>query len=325
MSTTRLETYTTAGLAPREGLSYWNRLMRATFDSAAVCAPLDEARFSAQMARLKLGDVQFVEMCSPATAVRHVDAPRAGSRKLYVLQLQLEGTSVKRQCGREAQLFPGDFTICDGNGAWRFESESRGPHRQLSIGIPKDLLRRYVGAPESILATRMCGTRGISGLASATVTDFWRRCRAEPDSMQRSRVVHALLELIAVAYARLPQVQASTLSKATLLHSRVVAYIEAHLHEPDLGPRTIAGAMRMSTRSLHYAFDGEDETVGRYIRRRRLEESARAIVSAPLRGRTLTAIAADLGFDSATHFGRAFREHFGVTPREYRRRKPSQI
>lgn len=83
--------------------------------------------------------------------------------------------------------------------------------------------------------------------------------------------------------------------------------------------------MRMSPRNVHYVFDGEEETVCRFIRRRRLEESARAIVSTSHRGRTLTAIAADLGFDSATQFGRVFREHYGVTPREYRLQKLSTL
>lgn len=324
MTTGKLENYTTAGLAPREAIAFWNRLMRDTFKSAAVCAPLDRKNFSAHLIRLKLGDLQFVEMRSPPTAVRHVDTSRAGSRNLYVLQVQLEGSSVKRQCGREAQLSPGDFTICDGDGIWRFESESHGLHRQLSIGIPKDIFRRYVGSPESALAARMNGTHGVSGLASSTVRDFWQRCCVDPGSMQGARLTHALLEMIAAAYADVPEVQACTLSRATLLRSRVVAYIEAHLHEGDLGPATIARAMRMSPRNLHYVFDGGDETVCRYIRRRRLEESARAIVSAPLRGRTLTAIAADLGFDSATQFGRVFRAHYGVTPRQYRLQNLSQ-
>jgi AraC-like DNA-binding protein len=39
------------------------------------------------------------------------------------------------------------------------------------------------------------------------------------------------------------------------------------------------------------------------------------------RGRTVTAIAFDYGFNSPTHFGRVFRAKFNVTPREYRREK----
>jgi AraC-like DNA-binding protein len=320
MSSAKVEVYTTEGVAPRERLSYWNRLMRATFDSGAVCASPEARAFSAHMVRAKLADLQFVELCAGSTAVRHADSPGAASRKLFILQLQLEGCSVKRQCGRVAELTAGDFTICDGDSARRFELDSRGFHRQLSIGIPKDLLRRYVGSLESVLAARMCGTRGPSGLASVTMRAFWQRFREDPSSMQGTLLTRALLEMIAAAYAGIPPVRSRGFSSAMDTRSRALAYIEAHLHESELGPRKIADAMGMSSRNLHYLFAEEDESVRRYILRRRLEESARVIATPSLRGRTLTAIAFDLGFDSATHFGRVFRARYGLTPRQYRLR-----
>lgn len=40
---------------------------------------------------------------------------------------------------------------------------------------------------------------------------------------------------------------------------------------------------------------------------------------------TPTAIAFDHGFNSPTHFGRAFRARFGVTPREFRRSPGPQV
>ena len=113
MSSAKVEVYTTEGVAPRERLSYWNRLMRATFDSGAVCASLEAQAFSAHMVRAKLGDLQFVEMSSGSTAVRHAEALKAASRKLFILQLQLEGCSIKRQCGRVAELTA--FDVVPGN------------------------------------------------------------------------------------------------------------------------------------------------------------------------------------------------------------------
>jgi AraC-like DNA-binding protein len=60
----------------------------------------------------------------------------------------------------------------------------------------------------------------------------------------------------------------------------------------------------------------ENETLARYILRRRLEECARAL-AAPLQRRSVTEIAFLYGFKSATHFGRAFRDRYGVTPGKY--------
>jgi AraC-like DNA-binding protein len=57
------------------------------------------------------------------------------------------------------------------------------------------------------------------------------------------------------------------------------------------------------------------QSVGTSVHR----ECARALIAAPVRGRLVTEIAFDYGFNSLTHFGRVFRHQFGLTPSEYRR------
>ena len=86
-----------------------------------------------------------------------------------------------------------------------------------------------------------------------------------------------------------------------------------------------AEACKITARYLHHLFTAESETVTQYIQRRRLEECARALVAAPVRGRLVTEIAFDYGFNSLTHFGRVFRHQFGLTPSEYRRTAREQV
>ncbi|EQD39030.1 AraC family transcriptional regulator, partial [mine drainage metagenome] len=97
-------------------------------------------------------------------------------------------------------------------------------------------------------------------------------------------------------------------------------YIHAHLYDSDLTPARIAVACRITARYVHYLFSSDRETVARYILRRRLEACSEALLADSQRGRTVTAIAFDHGFNSATHFGRVFRAYFGMTPRDYRAR-----
>jgi AraC family transcriptional activator of tynA and feaB len=66
-------------------------------------------------------------------------------------------------------------------------------------------------------------------------------------------------------------------------------------------------------------FTRGDETVARYILRRRLPESARLLGAASRRARPVSGIASEHGFASSTNFGKAFRQRYGVTPTEYRR------
>jgi AraC family transcriptional regulator, positive regulator of tynA and feaB len=250
--------------------------------------------------------------------VRHLRAHVARTRApMFFLQMQLEGESINRQDGREAKLGPGDFTLCDTTRPYEMQFDTA--NRMFVVGIPDTLLRRHLASPESVVAIPMSGSSGLSGLLSQFLRDFWTRCRDDIDPIVVPRISRAILDLMASAYTALPQAQSDRSSLATSHRIRIVNYIEAHLGDPDLTPMRVAEACKMTPRYLHHLFSSESETVARYILRRRLEECSRALKIAGQRGRTVTSIAFDFGFNSPTHFGRVFRARYGVTPREYRR------
>jgi AraC family transcriptional regulator, positive regulator of tynA and feaB len=236
---------------------------------------------------------------------------------MFFLQMQLEGESINRQDGREAKLGPGDFTLCDTTRPYEMQFDTA--NRMFVVGIPDTLLRRHLASPERVVAIPMSGSAGLSGLLSQFLRDFWTRCRDDIDPIIVPRISRAILDLMASAYTALPQAQSDRSSLATSHRIRIVNFIEAHLGDPDLTPMRVAEACKMTPRYLHHLFSAESETVARYILRRRLEECSRALKIPAQRGRTVTSIAFDFGFNSPTHFGRVFRARYGVTPREYRR------
>jgi AraC-like DNA-binding protein len=58
------------------------------------------------------------------------------------------------------------------------------------------------------------------------------------------------------------------------------------------------------------------QSIGDYVRRRRLEHAARLLCSTEA---TAAAIAVECGFADQSHLTRLFRRRFGVTPSAYRR------
>jgi AraC-like DNA-binding protein len=294
--------------------------MSESFTSTAF-DPRDPGNFSAELTRTKIGDIWIIELCSAAATVRHpVSAIGRTAGLVYTLHLVLEGSSVDRQWGRECHLEAGDFALYASGARESFEATHEGPLRKLLLGIPGGTLRRYVPCPERVIAMPMSGGGGAGGLVSNLLRDFWRRCREQPREMANPRIMHGILEMLAVAYANVPQVASRASHSATFHKGQILDYIETHLGDAELSPTRIAAALKMTPRNLHYLFANEGETVARYILRRRLEESVRALTCVPPRQRTLTEIAIDLGFGSVTHFGRAFRRCYGVTPSEYRRK-----
>ncbi len=314
----QFETFSTAGLDPRRKIEYWNDTAAASF-TPLVSDPVDLRNFAGRLSRTRLGDMTVAEVYSDAQTVRHSRLHVARSRvAMFFVHLMLEGESVSRQDGREARLMPGEFTLCDTTRA--YEILFKSPNRMFVVGIPQTLLRRHIACPESVVAVPMSGDSGLSGLLSHFLRDFWQRCREDFDESVAPRIMRATLDLLASAYAGLPQAQSDRSSLATAQRLRIVNFIEAHLGDPDLTPMRVAGACKMTPRYLHHLFSQEPETVARYILRRRLEECSRALTLAAQGKRTVTEIAFDFGFNSPTHFGRVFRDRYGVTPREYRRR-----
>ena len=165
----------------------------------------------------------------------------------------------------------------------------------------------------------MQASSGICGLLSRFLRNYWVECHQDLDVAAAERVTVAILDLLGAAYADMPRGESSRSSLGAAHRIRIVNFIEAHLRDPDLTPTRIAASCRITPRYLHHLFSEQDETVARYILRRRLEACSDALVSSAQRGRTVTAIALDHGFNSPTHFGRVFRARFDRTPREFRR------
>lgn len=315
---TQLETFSTAGLEPRRKIEFWNDAACASF-TPIVSDPVDPRNFCGRLTRTKLGDIRLGEVYSDAQVVRHLRAHVARTKApMFFLHMQLEGASVNRQDGREAQLEPGDFTLCDTTRP--YEMQFAGANRMFVVGLPDTLLRRHLSSPESVVAIPMSGNSGLSGLLSHFLRDFWTRCREDIDPVIVPRITRAILDLTASAYTALPEAQSDRSSVVTSHRVRIVNYIESHLGDPDLTPMKIAEVCKMTPRYLHHLFSEGSETVARYILRRRLEECARALTVPSLHSRTVTSIAFDYGFNSPTHFGRVFRARYGVTPREFRLR-----
>jgi AraC-like DNA-binding protein len=96
-----------------------------------------------------------------------------------------------------------------------------------------------------------------------------------------------------------------------------VAYIEAHAGE-DLSLLDIARAASITPRALQYAFR---RTLGTtplgYVRRVRLDRAHIDLLNAdPTRGDTVTSIAMRWGFLHQGNFAAAYRDAYGITPRQ---------
>jgi AraC family transcriptional regulator len=97
---------------------------------------------------------------------------------------------------------------------------------------------------------------------------------------------------------------------------RVLAYIDGHLDE-QLELDTLARVANFSPFHFHRQFTAWfGETLGDYVRRRRLETAAMRLVGQPRL--PVLQVALSVGFGSTEAFARAFKSRFGSTPSAWR-------
>jgi len=137
---------------------------------------------------------------------------------------------------------------------------------------------------------------------------------AEDDALADLQVHAATFELLC-AVARTPARDTRAPRAAAL--ARVVDHLESTLAFPP-SIETLSALVGLHPHHFMRVFRSRyGETVGEYVRRRRLELADAALRAGD--GRALSDIALDAGFCDQSHFTRAYRRQFGLTPGQRRR------
>ncbi|KJB89452.1 AraC family transcriptional regulator [Paenibacillus sp. E194] len=103
---------------------------------------------------------------------------------------------------------------------------------------------------------------------------------------------------------------------------QAIRFIESHLTE-RLDAERVAASVHLSYYHFHRIFAAmTGETLGDYIRKRRLTEAAVVILSSE---RSILDIALEFQFDSQEAFSRSFKQVFSTTPGSFRKRSRRPI
>ena len=95
----------------------------------------------------------------------------------------------------------------------------------------------------------------------------------------------------------------------------VMRYIREHIGEP-LDRETLADVAGFSVPHFHRVFTAHvGESAISYIRRMRLERAGRKLRMGAV---DITEVALSAGYDSHAAFSKAFKQQFGLSPREFR-------
>jgi AraC-like DNA-binding protein len=303
-------------LSGPEAFAFWREVICDTFINLD-CVSEKSPGFSGSLYSQPFGDFTLSAMESDPIQLSRTKSRISQAREEHCLiVVQGRGRTVAEQDGRQAILDTGDFAIFDS--ARPYFAELQRGFQHIVLKAPREAIRRNFGPIEAVTGTRISGNRGLGKITSSFLKGMHSEL-ATLDKVAAQRLAQTSLDLVAAALTDvMPSNACSESSSRTALLMRAKAFISENIHCYDLSAEQVAVAVGVSARYLRELFATSGTSPGRFIWDYRIERCKRALCDPSQSHRSISEIAFAWGFNNMSHFSRYFRDHFGMSPREYR-------
>lgn len=240
---------------------------------------------------------------------RHI---RADPRGTYELLVPVTGAARVAQGPSSGEIGPGFMALCDAD-------------RPVAFGHGEDFLSVALIVPRQEVDRRSPATarnsqvvNGVSGLGRV-IRQMVITLQEEREQFTETtfdRTCEQLLDLVCLA-AEGATDSAPAQQRATV-EAEIRRYVRLHACDRDLNVAGIARALGWSTRYIQDVLQAADTTSRDLIRAERLHLARTRLASASWAGHSIAQITYSCGFGSHASFSTAFRQEFGMTPRDAR-------
>lgn len=307
--------WSTAAMAPAEGLSYWVEAICEAFLEMKADSSRRQG-FSGQLAQHAFGpvDLNFVTADAQDVWRTRQAIARSGRENFYLLQMR-RGRLGVTQGGREALLQAGDCALVDSRQTYRFSFPE--DFDCLSVQIPAGWLRGWLPAPERLTALSLRQASGWGATLCSLTGNLAPDAMADL-ALPRSAVAEQLAALLALAGGH--DITAGSAHRDALLH-RLRMGLRDRLHDSSLDPAALAAQHGLSKRYVHALFAAAGSSFGAELMALRLDHAKTLLEDPRFRGLGIAEIAARCGFTEPSHFARRFRARHGLAPAAWRQRR----
>ena len=236
----------------------------------------------------------------------------------FWLALLLDGTA--RLTSGDEELVLGDGDIVCGRGDALAGLVFPSDNRTMIVRVPQSLLTSRLKAPlperPRRLGTEAGAARVFSGMLRSLADTIGE---ITPDQARPIELALPEFLLTSLLDNAQPQALGGAAGMRAALLERIFQTLEIRLSDPDLNYQQVAAEHGISPRYLQKLFESIDESFGHYVKIRRLER-CRLDLRSPLHvQKSISDILFQWGFNDSASFSRAFREQYGMSPREYRK------
>lgn len=233
---------------------------------------------------------------------------RGGLDHLLV-QLLIEGEDALLAGAEENLCRPGDIRIAD---LARPIETATGPYRNLTLIVPREMVE-----PGPAMEDRLHGrVLRREDPTTRLLSDHLRGMLDVADDLPEAAAgfAQASVGLLTSCLAGAASRTQDLAWIADGARSAIQAYIARNLTSPSLTLDEISRRFGLSRSSIYRLFEPIGGVAG-HIRRQRLRRAWRRLTTSALPVR-VALLARECGFSSADVFSRAFRERYGMSPRE---------
>ena len=259
--------------------------------------------------------IDFLRLTGTAQAWTIDFSDQQGS---FWLALVLDGTADLRSGSERLDLGDGDI-VC-GRSASLGHLGFPGDNRTLVVRVPQSLLTSRLKAPLPEQPRRL-GTEGGAARVFSGMLRSLADAVGEISADQARPVELALPEFLLTSLLdnAPPKALGGAAGMRAALIERIFQTIEIRLSDPNLNYQQVAAEHGISPRYLQKLFESIDDSFGHYVKVRRLER-CRLDLRSPLHvQKSISDILFQWGFNDSASFSRAFRDQYGMSPREYRK------
>lgn len=308
------QSWSTHAIAARAPLDIWRDAIGLADGGIETRVRQSQPLFGTFATR-SLADFKFVRFKSSGHAIARADRTGPLPAEYLLVSLQMTG---------EARLIQGrrEVTVGAGAGAVGLVDIAR----PFELSFPSEVERIFFFVPHAALRARAPWLAAAEPASLgrdnplARIMAEYMRLIGDPAQPLDDRAALVLLDgflgTLALAAAR-NQTRSARRDRPDLRLEALKAQIRCRLADPGLTPAAAAAALGLSTRTLHKLFERSEASFGAWLRAQRLETCASALARSDAR---IADLALGAGFNDVSHFNRSFKAHFGMTPREWRKR-----
>lgn len=241
-----------------------------------------------------------------------------GENGVFWMVLMLDGAASITTAPDVVELADGDMIAGQGDTAARLRFA--GEHRALVIRMPRSMLTARLKATLPDRPRRLASEAGAARVFGGMLRSLADAIAdLTPDQAAPAELALPEFLLTSLLDNAPPKALGGAAGMRAALLERIFQTIEMRLSDPNLNYQQVASEHGISPRYLQKLFESINDSFGHYVKVRRLERCKLDLRSPLHVQKSISDILFQWGFNDSASFSRAFREQFGVSPREYRK------